>query len=300
MGVEAVSGAEDGAPAAAGAGTKIMDTLPAGRAEAIAAALADEFLKNGNYNASSGPIELPVLVSAVTAGVEDDTVAEFRRVPEFGGLAVQSVGFEEGVDDPKVHIYLTRASARLVKSLPEEIEGISLRAHRMGPVSVRPESAAAATNRGNFYERNGRVCCGSSCAPTSENCTGTLGALVSLQGSQAIYLLSNNHVFAGCNHVPRNQPILAPSSNDGRPDISAPREIGRHDRIHELRSGSPMFVNPLRHGFGARSGNQPRGSFLMAGRSRSRIRHAWSSHRSGFADAGEKIRADYRPKPRRN
>src|SRR5579875_2176588 len=92
--------------------------------------------------------------------------------------------------------------------------------------------------------RNTHARCGSSCAPTSENCTGTLGALVAFEGSREIYLLSNNHVFAGCNHVPKNQPILAPSSNDGRPDISAPREIGRHDRIHELRSGSPMFVDP--------------------------------------------------------
>jgi hypothetical protein len=166
---------------------------------------------------------------------------------------VQSVGFEQGVEDPKVHIYLTRASARLVKSLPDTIsfkslpvpiEGVPLRAHRMGLVSVRPEAAATTTNRGHFYERNGRVCCGSSCAPTSENCTGTLGALVTFKESPEIYLLSNNHVFAGCNHVPKNQPILAPSSNDGRPDISAPREIGRHDRIHELRSGAPMFVNP--------------------------------------------------------
>lgn len=141
------------------------------------------------------------------------------------------------MDDPKVHIYLTRGSVRMIKELPDEIEGVQLRAHKMGPINVRPDSAGAATNRGNFYERNSRVCCGSSCAPTSENCSGTLGALVRQQGSRQIYLLSNNHVFAGCNHVPRNQPILSPSSNDGRPDVPAPREVGRHDQIHELRSG---------------------------------------------------------------
>jgi hypothetical protein len=178
----------------------------------------------------------------VTDIVEDD--AEFPVIPEFASLAVQSVGREDGVDDAKVHIYLTRGSARLIKELPDEIEGVRLRAHKMGPINVRPDSAGAATNRGNFYERNARVCCGSSCAPTSENCSGTLGALVRQQGSQQIYLLSNNHVLAGCNHVPRNQPILSPSSNDGRPDVPAPREVGRHDQIHELRSGSPMFVNP--------------------------------------------------------
>jgi hypothetical protein len=132
----------------------------------------------------------------------------------------------------------------LIKELPDEFEGVPLRVHKMGPINVRPDSAAVATNRGNLYARNERVCCGSSCAPTSENCSGTLGALVRQQGSPQIYLLSNNHVLAGCNHVPKNQPILAPSSNDGRPDVPAPREIGRHDQILELRSGSPMFVVP--------------------------------------------------------
>jgi hypothetical protein len=242
--MSAVSGTKGGAATGTGTAARTAETIAVERAEAVAAALAYEFLKNGNYSASSGPVELPVGVSAAAAGVEDEMRAEFCNTPEFGGLAVQSVGFENGVEDPKIHIYLTRASARLAKSLPEKIEGVPLRAHRMGLVSVRPEAAASATNRGNFYERNGRVCCGSSCAPTSENCTGTLGALVAFEGSREIYLLSNNHVFAGCNHVPKNQPILAPSSNDGRPDISAPREIGRHDRIHELRSGSPMFVDP--------------------------------------------------------
>jgi hypothetical protein len=56
--------------------------------------------------------------------------------------------------------------------------------------------------------------------------------------------VSNNHVLAGCNHVPPNQPILSPSSNDGRADIPSPKEIGRHDKIHVLTSGNPNFVNP--------------------------------------------------------
>jgi hypothetical protein len=213
-------------------------------AEQVATALSYEFLRRGNYSASSGPVEVPRLLQVAAVGDVIEDEAEFQVIPEFASLAVQSVGFEDGVDDPKVHIYLTRGSVRIIKELPDEIEGVQLRAHKMGAINVRPDSAGAATNRGNFYERNSRVCCGSSCAPTSENCSGTLGALVRQQGSRQIYLLSNNHVFAGCNHVPRNQPILSPSSNDGRPDVPAPREVGRHDQIHELRSGSPMFVNP--------------------------------------------------------
>jgi hypothetical protein len=215
-------------------------------AEEVANFLAYEFLKNGNYTASVGPVDVPDLAGAAAAAAKDEEVAiEYaHRAEPFGGLAVQSVGFEDGVREPKVHIYLTRGSSRLIKSLPDDIYGVPVRIHKMGLITVRPEAASAATNRGHFFERNNRVCCGSSCAPTSENCTGTFGAIVRKGHAQQLYLLSNNHVFAGCNHVPQNQPILAPSSNDGNPTVRAPGEIGRHHEIHELRSGNPVFVNP--------------------------------------------------------
>jgi hypothetical protein len=37
-----------------------------------------------------------------------------------------------------------------------------------------------------------------------------VGSACSKEGTQQIHLLSNNHVFGGCNHVPQNQPILSP------------------------------------------------------------------------------------------
>ncbi|MEA2907229.1 MAG: hypothetical protein QOI12_4616 [Alphaproteobacteria bacterium] len=215
-------------------------------AREIADFLAYELLKHGNYTASVGPVNVPDLAVAAAAAAEDeDVVLEYaQRAEPFGGLAVQSVGFEDGVGDAKVHIYLTRGSSRLIKSLPDNIDGVPVRVHNMGPITVRPEAASAATNRGHLFERKNRVCCGSSCAPTSENCTGTFGAIVRKGSAHQLYLLSNNHVFGGCNHVPQNQPILAPSSNDGNPTVRAPGEIGRHHEIHELRSGNPVFVNP--------------------------------------------------------
>jgi hypothetical protein len=106
-------------------------------AEQVATALAYEFLKKGNYSASSGPIEVPGLLQVAAVADVVESGAEFQVGTEFAGLAVQSVGFEDGVDDPKVHIYLTRGSARLIKELPEEIEQVPLRAHKMGPISVR-------------------------------------------------------------------------------------------------------------------------------------------------------------------
>jgi hypothetical protein len=161
------------------------------------------------------------------------------------------------VPDPKVHIYLTKGSARLIKSLPDEFEGVSIRVHKMGAITVRPEAAANTTHHGLLFQRNNRICCGSSCAPTSENCSGTLGALVRKPNTNQLFLLSNNHVFAGCNHVPQNQPILSPSSNDGSPSGRAPGEIGRHHEIHELRSGNPIFVNPCDAGLALARATSP-------------------------------------------
>ena len=206
--------------------------------------LAYEFLRSGRYSASTGPVELPAQVSA--AAVEDEEVASYAsRLEGFSGLAVQSVGFEQGgTDDPAVHVYLTRGAVKQMKALPHEIDGVPVKVHRMGPITVRPEAFARSTNRGNIFERKKRVCCGSSCGPTSERSAGTLGVIVKMARRSGLFLLSNNHVLSGCNHVPLNQPILAPASMDGRPDAIAPHEIGRHHMLQELRSGDPHFVVP--------------------------------------------------------
>jgi hypothetical protein len=212
-------------------------------AEEVASALAYDFLREGMFSQSIGPTEVPSLAHAVAAG-DAEEIIKSRESEAFGNIAVQSVGFEEGPEEPKVFLYLTRGTIKLIKSLPTEVRGVRVETHKMGVINVRPDAASSATNHGHYFEADDRTRCGSSVAPTSENCSGTLGALVHRAGSQGFYLLSNNHVFAGCNHVPLNQPILSPSSNDGKPSIRAPREIGRHELIHELRSGDPIFVNP--------------------------------------------------------
>jgi hypothetical protein len=211
-------------------------------AEGVARRLAYEFLREGRYSSAHGPVEVKRLAQAAAAATAGEEIVDTQEA--FGNIAVQSVGFEEGVDDPKVHIYLTQGSARQIRSLTSTIDGVPVRAHKMGTIAVRPEMAATSTNHGHLFEHAGRISCGSSCAPTSENCSGTFGSIVKLAGSNDLYVLSNNHVLAGCNHVPQGQPILSPSSNDGRPTIRAPGEIARHERIHELRSGNPNFVNP--------------------------------------------------------
>lgn len=213
-------------------------------AEDIATRLAYEFLRAGQYSASTGPVELPRLY-ARAAMVDEVGVDNFAaRLEPFSGLQVQSVGFEDGPEEPKVHLYLTRGSVHSMKALPNKIDDVPVATHKMGAITIRPNAPALSTNRGNVYERKDRICCGTSCGPTSERGAGTLGAIVTMTGGSDLFLLSNNHVFAGCNHVPQNQPILAPSNMDGRPDARAPHEIGRHHAIGELRSGDPLFVKP--------------------------------------------------------
>ena len=228
----------------AAAETPVVDNVvldaPRSKAEAIAAELSYGFFRQGRYAMSTGPIEVPGLISAASASPQEAR----RSVSGFGAISVQAVGHEEGTEDPAVHLYLTAGTVRQIKGLPTEIEGVKIRAHKMGAISVRPEMALSATNRGNIFERGSRICCGTSCAPTSENSVGTLGAIVRMASNGELYLLSNNHVLAGCNHVPPGQPIMAPGSGDGRPGATAPTEIGRHERIHELRTGHPGIVMP--------------------------------------------------------
>ena len=213
---------------------------PKSRAEEVAAELSYGFFRRGSYFRSTGPTEVPGLIEAASSSPGEAT----RSVSGFGAISVQAVGFEDGTENPAVHVYPTAGTVRQLKALPTEIDGVKVRAHKMGPISVRPEAALTATNRGNIFERGNRICCGTSCAPTSESSVGTLGALVRMESNGELFLLSNNHVLAGCNHVPPGQPIMAPGGPDGRPGATAPKEVGRHDRIHELRTGHPGMVNP--------------------------------------------------------
>src|ERR1700722_8917921 len=116
-------------------------------AEEVANALAYDFLRQGLFSQSIGPVEVPFLAQAVAAGHGEEVVEE-RASEAFGNISVQSVGFEEGPHDPKVHLYLTRGTNKLIKSLPTEISGVPVRTHKMGNLSVRPDAATSSTNHG--------------------------------------------------------------------------------------------------------------------------------------------------------
>jgi hypothetical protein len=105
-----------------------MEGLAMPSAEETATQLAHEFLRTGHYSASSGPVDIPEF-RAMAAGAEDVEISTYASQAEgFSGLAVQSVGFEEGSKDPAVHIYLTRrVSRQQLKSLPKEVDGVPVR-----------------------------------------------------------------------------------------------------------------------------------------------------------------------------
>lgn len=208
-------------------------------AEELAKSLAARFLENGNYEALGTPLSHAAATqyaqAANLSGLE-----EYFEDDGFSGLAVHSVGYTAGADEEKVVIYVTRGSKRALAGIAEAIDGIPLEAKMMGRLRAGPAPAMSAGGMSQFYEKNGRIACGSSCAPSVEKYAGTFGAL--LRDGQRFLVLSNNHVLAACNHTPVGMPILAPATMDARPGRRAPTEICLHRNMVELRSGDPMLV----------------------------------------------------------
>ena len=208
------------------------------KAKTLAERLASEFLKNGSFPAAGASMDARNLASVLPATASGDVL----EIESYGltTLSVQSVGYTRGAEEEAVHVYVTRGSRRSLERLSTDLNSVPVRVINTGRLIIRPEAVTATGIRGNIYEHNGRIACGSSCAPAGENYAGTFGALVRSTG--AMMALSNNHVFAACNHVPVGQPILSPSAMDARPEIPAPRELCRHAGIVELRSGTPTLV----------------------------------------------------------
>jgi hypothetical protein len=218
-------------------------------ASEVARRSESHFLEHGNF-VFAGPMTHGGSFIDVAPASAGTTAAPYLEESGFAGLAVQSVGYDEGGnDDPVVHIYVTRGSRSAEREIEVQNEPVRVRIERVGKVTVRPETARAVSARGNLYIHNDRVACGSSCAPSSEQIAGTFGALIQKVGAvganRPFFALSNNHVFAGGNHTPINVPILAPANMDAGPNLPAPKEICRHSEICELRSGDPAFVSPV-------------------------------------------------------
>ncbi|MDR3196808.1 MAG: S1 family peptidase [Planctomycetaceae bacterium] len=205
--------------------------------EKLAIQIADDFLKNGYFEPSLGS------VSPATSQISTDK-NDFYNFDSlrggFAGLSVQGVGCAEIEGHVQIYVYVVKGNKRKLNSLFCAIHDIPVKAVKVGKTIIKPETVSTATNRGKIFTKNGRVACGSSCQPAGEHYAGTLGAIV--QKENKFFALSNNHVFAACNHTRVGQPIMSPSSMDAGPNIPAPRLIARHSEILELRSGDPYLV----------------------------------------------------------
>lgn len=205
--------------------------------------LATAFRLNGSYSAAR-------LAGAGGTGPQPASSQLADAYEEFFGFAsleVQSVGFAEGPEEDAVYVYVTRGTKKDLSLVPTEFNDVPVHVENVGRIAVRLESASArTTNRPNVFTRNDRIACGSSCAPSGETYAGTFGALVRRTDDAALYMLSNNHVLAACNHVPKGQPIMAPASIDAAPTIRAPLSVATHHDIVELRSGDAAFVEAVR------------------------------------------------------
>ena len=212
-------------------------------AENLAKFLAARFLEDGCYDGLGVALQRRSSGGAPSAAATSALNEYFELEQGFAGLAVQSVGYTPGLNKEGVIIYVSKGSAKALKALPNELDGVPVTAHVMGKLKAGPIAAMSTMGHSHFFERNGRIACGGSCAPSREQYAGTLGAFLT-DGSRH-YALSNNHVFAACNHTPPAMPILAPAAVDAMPHRRAPSQVCLFQNMVELRSGAPDLVPPM-------------------------------------------------------
>lgn len=206
----------------------------------LAVSLTKVFLENGNFDLAGGAIKGRLLDVAPAAAVLVDDY--YHEEQGFAGLSVQSVGCTVGTEDKEVIVYVTKGSRKALREIPDNIEDITVRAEVIG----RPRINVGARIPGHsyFYERGGRIACGSSIAPSTVGYAGTLGAFAK-NDQDHIFAISNNHVFAHCNHTPIGMPILSPATRDANAGRRAPTEVCVYSGMIELRSGVPQLVTPV-------------------------------------------------------
>jgi hypothetical protein len=169
--------------------------------------------------------------------------AAWQETLAYAGLAVSAVSHRDG-GRPGVIIYVSKASARALKALPKEIDGVPVTIRKIGLISISPDKASKVTGEQRVYKRGDRIACGSSCAAGGGGDSGTFGAIVTKGGDDTLFLLSNNHVIAGCNQIPPGMPIMSPAPADARPDGYAPLSIAVLTEAIAMHSGNPKHVPP--------------------------------------------------------
>ena len=133
---------------------------------------------------------------------------------------------------------------RVVKSLPDQIDGVAMSYVGGADLEANPPAVPAASSLGHppHHMYDDRIACGSSITAAPVYGAGTLGCLVTTHDG-TLCGLTNNHVTGDCNHTLIGMHILSPAPMDADPDGPAPMGIGRHHSFVPLRSGDPQQVD---------------------------------------------------------
>lgn len=166
-------------------------------------------------------------------------------------LQVVSVVFRDGkaadqegheIEDEVIIQAKGRMSKDLLESMSKEIDGVKITVEESTLVHVDPEDAYKYSGGSLLYEHKGKLACGSSCA-TATGFPGTLGALVTRNGDDGLFILSCSHVLAACDVIRRGMPILAPAPEDAKPDGPLPLSIARLTKTMPMQHGHYSHEN---------------------------------------------------------
>lgn len=166
-------------------------------------------------------------------------------------VVLYSVAYTVGVPKPKIYIFCTKKniSKKDQETLRIFVEenfasqyGFDVSVEVSGNIQIDQEK----NSNGTVFVHDDKIACGSSCAPGTQNYSGTFGAIVKKDGDEEnCYIVSNNHILSACNDMPPGMPILSPSNMDTRPGFAA-GEIATLSDIIALKSGNVGFVNPCK------------------------------------------------------
>lgn len=93
-----------------------------------------------------------------------------------------------------------------------------------------------------LYNKDDRICCGSSIGLGNQRNAGTLMALAENEHGQLLGI-SCNHVTGGCNTASIGTPIVAPGIQDVSPDQNEITVIGLHDSTGPMSQGLPQVFD---------------------------------------------------------
>ncbi|MDR1482603.1 MAG: S1 family peptidase [Synergistaceae bacterium] len=211
-------------------------------AREVANDLFNAFATEGMFNVSGRPSDTDMSLSP--ASTTDNFTSWALRDEDFAKMAFQAIGYEEGIENGGVvYVYSSKGSQKALAKVEKEVDEVPIRLRKLSPLSINPEQSLKSTNRPNvFLHGEGtRRACGSSCAPSGAQFAGTMGAII--RQNEQLYVLSNNHVIGGCNHGFLDTIIMSPATGDSVLGIT-PFEVGRLNKLCQLKSGDPFFIEP--------------------------------------------------------